>query len=218
MSASLLKVWPPITSEGLSPVSDSFQGLSSWPPGSAAPTMQTGREVRTSSTVSEVGLQRDRHSGSGLWQTWSPSLASVTVSHVAWALGLGTVFVVVLKCHGGKKIFVLVSSCSTNNFPLAFFCCLAQLNSSFHLCSVLSCTQNRCWELTVCLLSHYSGKGCQPVNSLYFYMTLYPANADVMHSLRHLSLLEVGNAKVAVAPGATAPVLTSFLVSARELS
>lgn len=82
----------------------------------------------------------------------------------------------------GRKYLFWVSSCSTNNPLLAFFCCLARMNSSFRLCSVLSCTQNRCWELTACLLSHYSGKGCQPVNSLYFYMTLYTANAEIMHS------------------------------------
>lgn len=60
--------------------------------------------------------------------------------HQAWV----PCFVIDLKCHGGKKIFVLVSYSSTNNLLLAFFCCLAQMNSSFHLCSVLSCTQNCC--------------------------------------------------------------------------
>ena len=66
--------------------------------------------------------------------------SAVFPGHQAWV----PCFVVDLKCHGGKKIFVLVSSASTNNFLLAFFCCLAQMNSSFHLCSVLSCTQNCC--------------------------------------------------------------------------
>lgn len=38
-------------------------------------------------------------------------------------------------------------------------------------------------ELRTCLLSHYAGKGCQPVSSPYFHTILYIANAEITQIL-----------------------------------
>lgn len=106
MLANLHNVWPLLTIRGLSPFStlSRERALGHY----ALLLSCTDRERSQNLTHGhEVSPWRDCHSGPGLHQSWGPSPPSAIINHVTRVLGLGTMFVVRLKCHGGKKIFVL---------------------------------------------------------------------------------------------------------------